>query len=112
MEHPVDVRAVPTPQTPTLDELYEAKFFEEVQVPLYGPHGPAQGLGEGFHLGPAEAGLVVGVVGEGAVGGYRLSRYPGLYEGAHLGYARELGLWWHSRLLLSSAAVRSGDSRW
>jgi hypothetical protein len=99
MKHPVDVRAIPSPQTPTLDELYEAQFLEQVQVPLYGPHGPAQGLGEGLHPGPAEAGLVVGVVGEGAVGGYRLCRDPGLCEVAHLGYARKLGLRWHDRLL-------------
>jgi hypothetical protein len=81
-------------------------------VPLYGADRSAQGLGESLHLGPAQARLVVGVVGEGAVGGDRLYRDSGLYEVPHLGYARKLGLRWHSRLLFGSAAVRSGDLRW
>ena len=99
VEYAVDVRAVPTPQAAALDELYEAKLLEEVEVPLYGPHRSAQGLCQGFHLGPAQAGLVVGVVGEGAVGGDRLCRDSGLYEVTHLGYACKLGLRWHDRLL-------------
>jgi hypothetical protein len=112
MEHPVNVGAIPSPQSATLDELYEAKLFEQVQVPLDGPYRSAQGFGQGLHLGPAQAGLVVCVVGEGAVGGDCLRGDSGLYEVAHLGYARKLGLRWHSRLLLCSAAVRSGGSRW
>jgi hypothetical protein len=35
-----------------------------------------------------------------AVGGDRLGRDAGLYEVAHLGYARKLGLHWHGRHLL------------
>src|SRR5918994_7497891 len=99
MKHPVDVRAVPPPQASALDELYEAKLLEQVEVPLDRAHRPAQGLSQGLHLGPAEAGLVVGVVGERAVGWDRLGRDSGLYEVPHLGYARELGLRWHGRLL-------------
>ena len=68
-------------------------------MPLDRADRAAQGLGEGLHLGPAKAGLVVGVVGEGAVGGDCLCRDPGFYEVVHLGYARKLGLRWHSRLL-------------
>ncbi len=79
-------------------------------MPLDRAYRSAKGLGEGLHLGPAQAGLVVGVVCEGAVGGDRLCRDPGLYEVAHLGYAREFGLRWHRSLLLGSAAVRSSES--
>jgi len=68
-------------------------------VPLDGPHRAAQGVGQGLHLGPAQARFVVGVVGKSAVGRDRLCRYSGFYEVAHLGYARELRLRWHSRLL-------------
>ena len=99
MEHPVDVRAVPAPQPPSLDELYKAELLEEMQVPLDGPYRPAQSLGQSLHLGPAQASLIVGIIGEGAVGGYRLGRDTGHYEVAHLGYARKLGLRWHDRLL-------------
>src|SRR5918997_7084063 len=96
MEYAVDVRAVPPPQAPALDKLYEAQVLKEVEVPLDGADRAAQGVGQGLHLGPAQAGLVVGVVGDGAVGGDRLCRDSGLYEVAHLGYARELRLWWHA----------------
>jgi hypothetical protein len=47
-------------------------------MPLDGTHRAAQSLGQGLHREPADAGLVVSVVGEGAVGGDRLDRdFPG-----------------------------------
>src|SRR5918997_1793339 len=109
MEHAVNVGAVPTPQASALDELYEAQLLKEVEVPLDGPHRTAQSLCQGFHLGPAQAGFVVSVVGEGEVGGNRLGRDTGFYEVAHLRYARKLGLLWHGRLPFRGAAVRSDD---
>src|SRR3712207_5066744 len=39
-----------------------------MQVALYRPHGPVEDSGEGFHLRPAQAALVVGVVSQAAVG--------------------------------------------
>jgi hypothetical protein len=99
MKHLVDVRAISTPQASAFDEFDQAELLKEVEVPLYGPYGPAQGLCQGLHLGPAQAGLVVSVVCKGAVGGYCLCRDPGLHEVAHLGYARKLWLRWHDRLL-------------
>ncbi|CAA9321204.1 MAG: hypothetical protein AVDCRST_MAG93-5751 [uncultured Chloroflexia bacterium] len=38
MKHPVNVRAVSSPQPPALHELYEAKLFEQVEMPLDGPY--------------------------------------------------------------------------
>src|SRR3712207_6242114 len=45
-----------------------------MQVALYRPHGPVEGSGEGFHLRPAQAALVVGVVSQAAVGRDDFSR--------------------------------------
>ena len=45
VEYAVDVRAVPPPQAPALEELYEAKLLQEVEVPLDSPHRSAQGIG-------------------------------------------------------------------
>jgi hypothetical protein len=47
---------------------------------LYRPHGPVEGSGEGFHLRPAQAALVVGVVSQAAVGRDDLSRNTGGYK--------------------------------
>ena len=68
-------------------------------MPLDRPDRETQDSSQGLHLRPAQARLVVGVVGEGAVCGDHLRGDPGLHEVAHLGYARKLGLRWHSRLL-------------
>src|SRR3712207_8961610 len=51
-----------------------------MQVALYRPHGPVEGSGEGFHLRPAQAALVVGVVGQAAVGRDDFGRYTGGYQ--------------------------------
>src|SRR5215212_5840720 len=70
-----------------------------MEVPLDGACGTAQGVGEGLHLGPAQATLVVGVIGEGAVGRDRLGWDSGEDEGLDLRDTGELGLVWHRRLL-------------
>src|SRR3954454_16471331 len=67
-----------------------------MEVPLYGANRPAKGLSEGLHLWPAQACLVVSVVGEAAVGGDRFGRDAGLYEVKDLGYTGKFGLRWHT----------------
>jgi len=78
-------------------------------VSLDGTHGAAQGLGQGLHLGPAQARLVVGVVGEGTICRDCLCGDTGEDEGLDLRDTGESGLLWHRRLLFSSAAVRFDD---
>src|SRR5918995_5038438 len=70
-----------------------------MEVPLDGAHRPTQCLGQGLHLGPAQATLVVGVVGEGAVGRDGLGGDSGEDEGLDLGDTGEFGLVWHRCLL-------------
>src|SRR5215207_4168110 len=70
-----------------------------MEVPLYGAYRPAQCLGQGLHLGPAQATLVVGVVREGTVGRDRLGGDSGEDEGLDLGDTGKFGLVWHRRLL-------------
>src|SRR5829696_206472 len=70
-----------------------------MEVPLDGACGTAQGLGQGLHLGPAQAALVVGVVREGTICRDRLGWNSSEDEGLYLGDTGELGLRWHSRLL-------------
>src|SRR5215210_6988147 len=71
-----------------------------MEVPLDGPNRPSQCLGQGLHLGPAQARLVVGVVGEGTVCRDGLGGDSGVGEVLDLGDTGKLGLRWHSRLLL------------
>src|SRR5215212_6714949 len=71
-----------------------------MEVPLDGAYRAAQCLGQGLHLGPAQATLVVGVVSEGAVGRDGLGRDSGVGEVLDLRYAGKFGLLWHRRLLL------------
>src|ERR687898_2573224 len=71
-----------------------------MEVPLDGPNRAAQGLGEGLHFGPAQATLVVGVVGEGTVGRDGLGGDSGVGEVLDLGDTGKFGLLWHNRLLL------------
>src|SRR5215217_4531726 len=80
-----------------------------MEVALDGAHGAAQGLCQGLHLGPAQARLVVCVIGEGTVGWDGLGRNSGVGEVLDLHDAGKLGLLWHGRLLLCSAAVRFDD---
>src|SRR5215210_6880905 len=70
-----------------------------MEVPLDGAYRTAQGLGKGLHLGPAQATLVVGVVGEGAVGRDRLGWDPGVGEVLDLRDTGKFGLLWHRCLL-------------
>src|SRR5829696_3555117 len=79
-----------------------------MDVPLDRPNRAAKGLCQGFHLGPGKACFVVSVVRESTVGGYCLCRNTALNEVVYLGDPGEFGLVWHRRLLLGSAAVRSG----
>src|SRR5215210_4304869 len=70
-----------------------------MEVPLDGPNRPAQCFSQGLHLGPAQATLVVGVVGEGTVGRDGLGRNSGVGEVLDLGDTGKFGLVWHRRLL-------------
>src|SRR5215204_89862 len=70
-----------------------------MEVALDGAHGAAQGLCQGLHLGPAEARLVVGVIGEGAVGGDRLGGDSSEDEGLDFRDTGKSGLLSHRRLL-------------
>ena len=69
-----------------LDELNEALLFEQVQVALDGPRASGEPSGEGLHTGPAQAGPVVGVVCEGAVGRDNLRGNPRQNQVVNLGY--------------------------
>ena len=51
-----------------------------MQVALYCPYTPVEGSGEGFHLRPAQAALVVGVVSQAAVGRDDFGRNTGGYQ--------------------------------
>src|SRR5215204_4222588 len=72
-----------------------------MEVPLDGPNRPAQCLGQGLHLGPAQATLIVGVVRESAVGRDGLGGYSGEGEVLDLGDPGKFGLVWHCRLLFA-----------
>src|SRR5215213_9421562 len=86
VHHPVDVGPEPAvPVALALHKLYEAPLLEKVQVALDGPWASGEPPGQGIHAGPAQARLVVGVIGEGAVGGDRLCRDPGEHEVTDLG---------------------------
>src|SRR5829696_6438852 len=71
-----------------------------MEVPLDGAHGAAQSLGQGLHLGPAQATLVVGVVREGTICRDGLGRDSGEDEGLYLRNTGKSGLLWHRRLLI------------
>src|ERR687897_464688 len=70
-----------------------------MEVPLDGPNRPPQCLSQGLHLGPAQATLVVGVIGEGTVGRDGLGGDSGVGEVLDLGDTGKSGLLWHRRLL-------------
>lgn len=92
VNNPVEVSAKsPMPVALALDELDEALLLEQVQVALDGPRAARETLGEGLHAGPAEAGFVVGVVCEGAVGGDHLCGYSRQDQVAYLRYTGESG---------------------
>src|SRR5215211_910692 len=75
-----------------------------MEVPLDGAHGATQSLGQGLHLGPAQAALVVGVVGEGTICRDRLGGDSGEDEGLDLRDTRKLGLLGHLPPPISGAA--------
>src|SRR5215210_9337922 len=70
-----------------------------MEMPLDCAYRAAQCLVQGLHLGPAQATLVVGVVGEGTVGRDRLGGDSGVGEVLDLGDPGKFGLVWHRRLL-------------
>ena len=78
-------------------------------MPLDGTHRAAQGLGQGLHLGPAQARFVVGVVREGTICRDRLGGDSGEDEGLDLGDTGEFGLVWHRPPPVFGAAVRFDD---
>src|SRR4028119_1177607 len=98
-QNPVEVAPEAAPVAPPADELDQPELLQEVQVALDRACGAAEDPGQRLHLGPAQAVLVVGVVGQGAVGGDRLHRYAGEHEMLDLGYAGESGLRRHNNLL-------------
>src|SRR5215218_11146883 len=70
-----------------------------MEVPLDGAHRASQGLGQGIHLGPAQAALVVSVVGEGTICRDRLGWDSSVSEVLDLRNTGKLGLLSHRRLL-------------
>src|SRR5215212_9894076 len=70
-----------------------------MEVPLDGAYGTPQGLGHGLHFRPAQATLVVGVVGEGTICRDRLGRDSGEDEVLDLRNTGKSGLLSHRRLL-------------
>src|SRR5215207_5423673 len=70
-----------------------------MEVPLDGTRRSSQGLGQGLHLGPAQATLVVGVISEGTICRDRLGGDSSEDEGLDLGDTGKFGLVWHRRLL-------------
>jgi hypothetical protein len=73
MNYAVEVARKPPAIAPSLYELDHATLPQEVQVALNGANRTLEGLCQGFHLGVALAGAVVGIVCKGAVGRYYLS---------------------------------------
>src|SRR5215204_2224733 len=68
-----------------------------MEVPLDGAYGAIQGFGQGLHLGPAQATLIVGVVGEGTICRDCLGGDSGVGEGLYLRDTGESGLRRHYR---------------
>src|SRR5215204_7828047 len=68
-----------------------------MEVPLDGAYGAIQGFGQGLHLGPAQATLIVGVVGEGTICRDCLGGDSGEDEGLDLRDTGESGLGRHYR---------------
>ena len=64
-----------------------------------------------IHAGPAQATLVVGVIGESAVGGVDLCRNPSEYQVADLGDTGKLRSHRHINLLEVLRRVRPGDGK-
>src|SRR5215210_6784219 len=64
VQHTIDVGSESAvPVTFALDELYEALLLEKVQVALDSPRASREPPRQGLHAGPAEPGLVVGIIG-------------------------------------------------
>jgi hypothetical protein len=71
----VNIGPEPTSLVPEpAHELDEPQVLEKVKVSLNRPWGSFEPPGQGLHLRPADARAVVGVVGQGAVGGDDLAR--------------------------------------
>ena len=85
VQHAIDVGPeAAVPVALALHKLYEAPLLEKVQVALDRPGASGEPPGQGIHAGPAQARLVVGVIGEGAVGWDHLCRDPGEYQVTNL----------------------------
>src|SRR5215211_4700173 len=70
VQHAIDVGPeAAVPVALALHKLYEAPLLEKVQVALDRPGASGEPTRQGIHAGPAQPRLVVGVIGEGAVGG-------------------------------------------
>src|SRR5829696_9301023 len=92
VHYPVEISAeAPVPVAPALDELDQALLLQEVQVTLDRPGASGEPPCQGLHARPAQSGLVVRVIGEGAVGGYHLRGHPRQDQVVDLGYAGESG---------------------
>ena len=90
VQHAIEVGPEPAvPVALTLHELYKVPLLEKVQVALDRPGAAREAPGQGLHAGPAQAGLVVRVVCEGAVGGDHLRGDSCQDQVLNLGYARE-----------------------
>jgi hypothetical protein len=68
-----------------------------VQVALYGSWASGEPSSQSLHARPAQAGLVVGVVRQGAVGGDHLGGDPRQDQVVNLGYAGKSGLHRHDQ---------------
>ena len=94
MNDAVEVARKPPTIAPSLYEFDHATLSQEVQVALDGANRTLEGLGQGFHLGVALAGAVVGIVRKRAVGGDHLS---GDAAGYKIGNLRDPGKFRSSR---------------
>jgi hypothetical protein len=103
MDNAVQVRTEPPLIPPPLQHLNESELVQKVHVSLYGADTAIKGVSKGFHLGPAEARCVVGVVGERAVGRDYLGWHALVNKVLDLGDPRKLLL---SRHETSSKGLR------
>src|SRR5215212_531131 len=84
VEDAVEVARKPATIAPPFDELDQAPLPEEVQVALDRTDGAPQRGGQGLHLRPAQARLIVRVVGQRAVGRDDLRGHAGRDEFVNL----------------------------
>jgi hypothetical protein len=105
MHHAVGVTSEAATPAPTLHKLDQAEISELVQMALNRPGRTPEDHGQGGHTRPAQARLVVGVVGERGVGGNNLDRHALSDELANLRYAGKL----HTGPLIGGLHHKPGD---